>query len=108
MTVEQVCGLGKKQGTQGDFRRESLQGLKKGLVPWGECRIIAGKILFGLNSRSTLRVGIAGYLQASVQGQFVEDIASVFKRGGWPQSVSGQGCFSLINVAFAGIRIPKS
>ena len=92
MTVEQVCGLGKKQGTQGDFRRESLQGLKKGLVPWGECRIIAGKILFGLNSGSTLCVGIAGYLQA---------------RGGWPQSVSGQGCFSLINVAFAGIRIPK-
>ena len=77
MTVEQVCGLGKKQGTQGDFRRESLQGLKKGLVPWGECRIIAGKILFGLNSGST----IAGYLQASVQGQFVKDIASVFKRG---------------------------
>ena len=108
MTVEQVCGLGKKQGTQGDFRRESLQGLKKGLVPWGECRIIAGKILFGLNSGSTLRVGIAGYLQASVQGQFVEDIASVFKRGGWPQSVSGQVCYSLINVAFAGIRIPKS
>jgi hypothetical protein len=35
MTVEQVCGLGKKQGTQGDFRRESLQGLKKGISSLG-------------------------------------------------------------------------
>jgi hypothetical protein len=54
-------------------------------------------MLFGLNTGSTLGVGIAGYLQASVQGQFVKGVASVFRRREDSQSVSGQGCFSLIN-----------
>ena len=51
-------------------------------------------------------MGIAGYLQASVQGQFVEDVTSVFKAGedGLSQ-FRAKGRFSLVNVAFAGIRI---
>jgi hypothetical protein len=50
-------------------------------------------------------VGIAGYLQASVQGQFIEDVAAVFKVGRVVSVSFEPKVVSHINVAFAGIKI---
>ena len=47
-------------------------------------------------------MGIAGYLQASVQGQFVEDIASVFKRGRMASVSFGPRLFLTNQCRFCG------
>ena len=56
-----ACLLQKKH-TKNDFRKESLWGMKKGLILLGEERLSLAGTLLGLSFRSSLSVGIAGYL----------------------------------------------